>query len=109
MFIEPNRPVTVKELLHGMIVQSGNDACIALAEAIAGSEEAFVAMMNREAQRLGLKNTRFMNTTGLPDPQHYASARDLAIMAQAVIRDFPDFYPIYATREYTYKDRKSVV
>jgi D-alanyl-D-alanine carboxypeptidase (penicillin-binding protein 5/6) len=104
MFIEPKRPVTVKELLHGMIVQSGNDACIALAEAVAGSEEAFAAMMNREAQRLGMKNTHFMNSTGLPDPQHYASARDLATLAQAVIRDFPDFYPIYATREYSYNN-----
>jgi len=102
MFIEPNRPVTVKELLHGMIVQSGNDACIALAEAIAGSEENFVVAMNREAQRLGLRNTKFMNATGLPDPQHYASARDLGLLAQAIIRDFPEYYPIYATREYTY-------
>ncbi len=102
MFIEPNRPVTVQELLHGMIVQSGNDACIALAEAIAGSEEAFVAMMNREAQRLGMKNTRFMNATGLPDPQHFSSARDLGLLAQAIIRDFPEYYPIYAVKEYTY-------
>jgi D-alanyl-D-alanine carboxypeptidase (penicillin-binding protein 5/6) len=102
MFIEPNRPVTVQELLHGMIVQSGNDACIALAELIAGSEEAFVAAMNREAQRLGLKNTKFMNATGLPDPQHYSTASDLARLTQAIIRDFPEFYPIYATRDYTY-------
>jgi len=102
MFIEPNRPVTVKELLYGMIVQSGNDACIALAEVIAGSEESFVAAMNREAQRLGMKNTKFMNATGLPDPQHYASARDLGLLAQAIIRDFPDYYPIYATKDYTY-------
>lgn len=102
MFIEPNRPVTVQELLHGMIVQSGNDACIALAEVIAGSEDSFVAAMNREARRLGLKNTKFMNTTGLPDPQHYTSARDLGLLTQAIIRDFPEYYPIYATREYTY-------
>jgi len=102
MFIEPNRPVTVKELLYGMIVQSGNDACVALAEVIAGSEESFVAVMNREAQRLGMKNTKFMNATGLPDPQHYASARDLGLLAQAIIRDFPDYYPIYATKDYTY-------
>ncbi|MDR2239647.1 MAG: D-alanyl-D-alanine carboxypeptidase [Zoogloeaceae bacterium] len=102
MFIEPRRPVTVDELLHGMIVQSGNDASIALAEAVAGSEEAFVQMMNREAQRLGLKNTHFTNATGLPDPQHYSTARDLGAMAAAVIRDFPDHYPLYALREYTY-------
>jgi D-alanyl-D-alanine carboxypeptidase (penicillin-binding protein 5/6) len=102
MFIEPNRPVTVKELLYGMIVQSGNDACIALAEVIAGSEESFVVAMNREAQRLGLKNTKFMNVTGLPDPQHYSTASDLARLTQAIIRDFPEFYPIYATKDYTY-------
>ena len=91
MFIEPNRPVRVDELLKGVIVQSGNDACIALAEAVAGSEAAFVERMNREAQRLGLANTRFANVTGLPDPQHYATARDLALLARAVIRDFPAF------------------
>jgi len=102
MFIEPNKPVTVDELLRGMIVQSGNDACIALAEAIAGSEEAFVERMNREAQRLGLTGTRFANATGLPDPQHYSTARDLARLAQAVIRDFPDYYPIYSLKEYSY-------
>jgi D-alanyl-D-alanine carboxypeptidase (penicillin-binding protein 5/6) len=102
MFIEPNKPVTVDELLHGMIVQSGNDACIALAEAIAGSEEAFAQLMNREAQRLGMKNTHFANSTGLPDPRHYSTARDLAVLAAALIRDFPEFYPLYAIKEYTY-------
>jgi D-alanyl-D-alanine carboxypeptidase (penicillin-binding protein 5/6) len=102
MFIEPHRPVTVSELLQGMIVQSGNDACIALAEAIAGSEESFVAAMNREAQRLGLKGTHFANATGLPDPQHYSTARDLGVLTQAIIRDFPEYYSIYATKEYTY-------
>jgi D-alanyl-D-alanine carboxypeptidase (penicillin-binding protein 5/6) len=102
MFIEPRRPVTVQELLHGLIVQSGNDACIALAEAVAGSEEAFVQAMNREAQRLGLKSTRFANATGLSDPQHYSTARDLGAMAAALIRDFPDHYPMYSLREYTY-------
>ena len=102
MFIEPKRPVTVDELLRGMIVQSGNDACIALAEAVAGSEEAFVQMMNREAQRLGLKNTQFRNATGLPDPQHYATARDLATLAAALIHDFPEFYPLYSLKEYRY-------
>ena len=102
MFIEPNKPVTVDELLRGMIVQSGNDACIALAEAIAGSEESFVAMMNHEAARLGLKNTHFMNATGLPDPRHYSTAADLALLAATLIRDFPEFYPIYALKEYSY-------
>lgn len=102
MFIEPKKPVTVDELLRGMIVQSGNDACIALAEAVAGSEEAFAQMMNREAQRLGLKSTRFANATGLSDPQHYSTARDLGALAAALIRDFPEHYPLYALREYTY-------
>ena len=102
MFIEPQRPVTVDELLRGMIVQSGNDACIALAESIAGSEEAFVQAMNREAQRLDLKNTQFRNATGLPDPQHYSTARDLAMLAAALIRDFPEFYPLYSLKEYRY-------
>ncbi|MBS0347961.1 MAG: D-alanyl-D-alanine carboxypeptidase [Proteobacteria bacterium] len=102
MFIEPNMPVTVKELIHGMIIQSGNDACIALSEAIAGSEENFVQLMNKEAARLGLKNTHFENSTGLPAPTHLASVRDLAMLSAAIIRDFPDFYPIYSIKEYTY-------
>ncbi|MEK7736402.1 MAG: D-alanyl-D-alanine carboxypeptidase family protein [Pseudomonadota bacterium] len=104
MFIEPKRPVTVNELLHGMIVQSGNDACIALAEVIAGSEDAFVQTMNREAQRLGLKNTQFRNATGLPDPQHYTTARDLAHLVAALIRDFPEYYPLYSIKEYSYNN-----
>jgi D-alanyl-D-alanine carboxypeptidase (penicillin-binding protein 5/6) len=104
MFIDPKKPVTVNELIHGMIVQSGNDACIALAEAVAGSEEAFVGMMNREAQRLGLKNTLFANATGLPHSQHYSTAQDLALLAAAVIRDFPEHYPLYAQKEYRYNN-----
>jgi D-alanyl-D-alanine carboxypeptidase (penicillin-binding protein 5/6) len=104
MFIEPRKPVTVEQLVHGMIVQSANDACIALAEAIAGSEEAFVAMMNREAQRLGLTETHFVNSTGLPHPQHYSSGRDIAALAAAVIRDFPVRYPLYSQREYRYNN-----
>ncbi len=104
MFIEPRKPVTVEELIHGMVVQSGNDASIALAEAIAGSEEAFVAMMNREARRLGLQDTHFVNATGLPHPQHYSSGRDLAELAAAVIRDFPGRYPLYSRREYRYNN-----
>ena len=102
MFIEPDKPVTVAELLRGMIVESGNDACIALAEAIAGSEEAFVQMMNHEAARMGLKNTHFMNATGLPDSQHYTTAADLAQIAATLIRDFPEYYPIYSMKEYRY-------
>ena len=102
MFIEPKRPVTVAELLRGMIVQSGNDACIALAELISGSDEAFAAAMNREALRLGLKSTGFRNSTGLPDPQHYSTANDLSLLAVAIIRDFPEFYPLYSIKEYSY-------
>ena len=102
MFIEPKTPVTVAELIRGMIVQSGNDACVALAEAIAGTEAAFVDSMNREAARLGLTATHFMNATGMPDPQHYSTARDLARLTQALIRDFPDYYPIYSTKEFRY-------
>jgi serine-type D-Ala-D-Ala carboxypeptidase (penicillin-binding protein 5/6) len=104
MFIQPRMPVTVDELLRGMIVQSGNDACIALAEAISGSEDAFVQNMNREAQRLGLKNTHFVNATGLPDPQHYSTAADLATLTAALIRDFPDYYALYSIREYKYNN-----
>ncbi|MCB1984227.1 MAG: D-alanyl-D-alanine carboxypeptidase [Burkholderiales bacterium] len=104
MFIEPNKAVTVNELIRGMIVQSGNDACIALAEIIAGSEEIFVQMMNQEALRLGMKNTHFINTTGLPDPNHYTSVHDLTLLAAAIIRDFPEFYPLYSLKEYTYND-----
>ncbi|MBI2311577.1 MAG: D-alanyl-D-alanine carboxypeptidase [Betaproteobacteria bacterium] len=104
MFIEPGKPVTVDELMRGMIVQSGNDACIALAEAIAGSEEVFAQMMNREAQRLGMKNTNFVNSTGLPHPQHYSTAYDLALLAGAIIRDFPEFYPLYSQKEYRYNN-----
>jgi D-alanyl-D-alanine carboxypeptidase (penicillin-binding protein 5/6) len=104
MFIEPNRPVTVEELVKGMIVQSGNDACIALAEAIAGSEQAFVQLMNREAQRLGMKNTNFVNSTGLPQAQHYTTAFDLSLLATAIIRDFPEYYPLYSMKEYRYNN-----
>ena len=103
MFIEPKKPVNVDELIQGMIVQSGNDACIALAERIAGSEEAFAGMMNREAGRLGMKNTRYMNASGLPDPQHYSTAHDLHLLAAALIRDFPEQYAQrYSQREYRY-------
>lgn len=102
MFIEPNKPVTVAELLRGMIVESGNDACIALAEATAGSEAAFVKIMNHEAQRLGLAHTHFANSTGLPDPQHYSTATDLARLTSALIRDFPQYYPLYALKDYRY-------
>ncbi len=102
MFIEPNKQVTANELIHGMIVQSGNDACIALAETIAGSEEIFAQMMNKEAERLGMQNTHFTNSTGLPDPEHYTTAYDLTLLATAIIQDFPEYYPLYSLKEYTY-------
>ncbi len=102
MFIEPRKPVTVDELNQGMIVQSGNDASVALAEAVAGSEGAFAALMNQEAARLGMKNTHFMNATGLPDPQHVTTTRDLAILAAHLISDHPDYFHYYKQKEYTY-------
>jgi D-alanyl-D-alanine carboxypeptidase (penicillin-binding protein 5/6) len=102
MFIEPSRTVTIDELMRGMIVQSGNDACIALAEAVSGSESAFVQIMNKEANRLGMKNTRFANSTGLPHPEHYSTAYDLSLLAAAMISHFPEYYPLYSLREYTY-------
>jgi D-alanyl-D-alanine carboxypeptidase (penicillin-binding protein 5/6) len=103
MFIEPRKPVTVDELVRGMVVQSGNDACIALAEAVAGSEEVFAQMMNREAARLGMKGTRFMNASGLPDPRHTTTARDLHALASALIRDYPEQYAqYYSQKEYRY-------
>jgi serine-type D-Ala-D-Ala carboxypeptidase (penicillin-binding protein 5/6) len=104
MFIDPKTPVTVQELLHGMITQSGNDASIALAEAIAGSEEAFAELMNKQAQALGLKNSRFKNATGLPHAEHYSTAMDIGRLAAAVIREFPDRYALYAVKEYRYNN-----
>ena len=103
MFIEPGKPVTVEQLIQGMEVQSGNDACIALAEAVAGSQDIFVQMMNREAQRLGMTNTHFVNPTGLPNPQHYSTAHDIYLLASALIRDFPaEYAKYYSEKEFTY-------
>ncbi len=104
MFVEPSKPASVEELLNGVIVQSGNDASIVLAEALAGTEESFAEQMTRAAQRMGMRNTSFRNSTGLPDPQHYTTARDLAVLAQRLIEDFPDQYPLYSRREYTYNN-----
>jgi D-alanyl-D-alanine carboxypeptidase (penicillin-binding protein 5/6) len=102
MFIMPGMPVSVEELVQGMIVQSGNDACVALAELIAGSETAFVSRMNAEAKRLGLKNTQFRNATGLTADGHYMSPRDLALLSAAIIRDFPEYFHFYSQKEFTY-------
>jgi serine-type D-Ala-D-Ala carboxypeptidase (penicillin-binding protein 5/6) len=105
MFIQPRRPVSVDELIRGMVVQSGNDACIALAEAAAGAEDVFVQLMNREAARLGMANTKFMNATGLPDAQQYSTAHDLYLLAAALIRDFPAQYAqYYAQKEFRYNN-----
>ena len=104
MFIEPRKAVSVDELLRGEIVQSGNDAAIALAEAAAGSEDAFVERMNREAARLGMKSTHFVNATGLPSPRHVSTAADLAKVSAAIVRDFPQYYPLYSLKEYRYNN-----
>ncbi len=104
MFIEPRKAVSVDELLRGMIVQSGNDASVALAELIAGNETAFAERMNVEARRLKLTNTHFVNATGLSNPQHYSTAADMARLAAALIRDFPDYYPLYSMKEYRYNN-----
>ena len=103
MFIDPKVPVTVDELLHGMIIQSGNDASITLAIGVSGSEEQFADMMNKQAIKLGMTSTHFMNATGLPDKNHYTTAQDLMSLATALIRDFPQEYKrLYSVKEYTY-------
>lgn len=102
MFLNTGKEVTVEELLRGLIVQSANDAARVLAEVIANHEMALADTMNSEAQRLGLKDTHFVNATGIPDAQHYSSAHDLALISAALIRDFPEYYYIFAQREYQY-------
>lgn len=103
MFIDTTMTVTVDELLHGLIIQSGNDAAITLAEGIAGSEELFATLMNKKAIALGMKNSHFVNSTGLPDPTHTTTARDLSILANALIRGFPqDYARLYSQKSYTY-------
>lgn len=102
MFIEPGTPVRVNDLLYGLIVQSGNDAAVALAEAVAGTEAAFAVLMNREAQRMGMKSTRFANPHGLPSPDNFSTARDLSVLASRMIIDFPELYKIYSTKSFTY-------
>jgi D-alanyl-D-alanine carboxypeptidase (penicillin-binding protein 5/6) len=106
MYLPLNGQATVIDLLRGIIIQSGNDASKAIAEHMAGSEEGFAKLMNAEAQRLGMTHTHFVNATGLPDPAHKASARDLAVLARAIIHDSADFYPIYAEREFKYNNIK---
>ena len=102
MFVEVGKQVPVEDLLKGLIIQSGNDASVALAEHIAGSESAFAGYMNHQAQLLGMTNTNFVNATGWPDENHYSSARDIATLTRAVISEFPESYAYYKEREYTY-------
>ena len=114
MFIEVGTQVSVEELLLGMIVQSGNDASVALAEHVAGTETVFAEMMTQYARSLGMKSSRFANATGLPAQEHYSTARDLAIVARAIIDEFPDYYAWYSVREYEYngisqKNRNSLL
>jgi D-alanyl-D-alanine carboxypeptidase (penicillin-binding protein 5/6) len=103
-FVDVNSYVRVEDLLRGIIIQSGNDASVALAEAIGGSEEVFAQMMNREAKRLGLVNTNFTNATGLTGPQLYSTAQDLSLLVVALIRDFPEHYALYSQKEFRYNN-----
>ncbi|MEE4331524.1 MAG: D-alanyl-D-alanine carboxypeptidase family protein, partial [Wenzhouxiangella sp.] len=104
MFVEVGNRVPVEALLKGIIIQSGNDASVAIAEHLAGTETVFASMMNEQAGALGMANTRYVNATGLPDPDQYTTARDSAILARALIRDFPEFYGWYSEREFTFAD-----
>jgi len=106
MFLDRNKAVTVAELLHGLIIVSANDAARALAETIANNEAAFAELMNKEAQRMGMRDTHFVNATGLPDPLHYSSAYDLALLSAAIVQDFPEHFPLYSQREYEYNHVK---
>ncbi|MBY6034183.1 D-alanyl-D-alanine carboxypeptidase family protein [Marinobacter daepoensis] len=103
-FVQEGTTVSVEDLLKGVIIQSGNDASVALAEFIAGSEGAFVDIMNQQAQLLGMNDTHFENATGLPSGNHYSTAYDLAILAQAIIQDYPENYPLYAQKHFTYNN-----
>lgn len=104
MFVAVNSNVSVNDLLHGVVIQSGNDACIALAEGVSGSEEVFAAEMTQRARELGAVNTNFKNASGWPDPEHLTTARDLSHIARHVINDFPEFYEIFSKKEYTYNN-----
>lgn len=102
MFVHVGDQVKVEDLMHGIIVQSGNDACVVVAEALGGSEEGFAAMMNEKAKALGMNNSHFMNATGWPDENHYTTARDLATLATHLIRDFPEYYNNFSVLDFTY-------
>lgn len=102
MFVEVGKQVSVEDLMQGMIVQSGNDATVALAEYVAGTEDSFAALMNRYAAALGLEGSHFVNSTGLPDPEHYMTARDIAVVAAAIIREFPEYFHWYSQKKFTF-------
>ena len=105
-FLEIDDSVSIDDLLKGIIIQSGNDASVALAECLGGTEEDFVKLMNFYAAKLGMKNTNFTNSSGWPEPNHYSSAHDLAILSNSLIRDFPDLYPYFSVKNFTYNDIK---
>ena len=104
MFIEVNKRVSVEELLKGMIIQSGNDASVALAEHVAGSEDSFASLMNHHAEKLGMRGSNFVNSTGMPAPDHYTTPHDLALLTKALITEFPEYYKWYSIKEFTYND-----
>jgi len=106
MFIEVDKRVKLDDLLHGVIIQSGNDASVALAEYVSGTEAVFADIMNKHAERLGMKDTHFVNSTGLPDPNHYTTASDLAKLARALIRDFPEVYELHKIKEFSFNKIK---
>ena len=104
MFVPLGQQVRVDDLIRGMIIQSGNDACIVLAEGVAGSEGQFVVLMNEQARRLGMTHTDFRNATGWPDPEHHMSVRDIATLATALIRDFPQYYHFFGQKDYSFNN-----
>ncbi|HLB30726.1 MAG TPA: D-alanyl-D-alanine carboxypeptidase family protein [Gammaproteobacteria bacterium] len=108
MFIEVGKRISVHDLLLGAVIQSGNDASVALAEHVAGSEEVFAGLMNQHAERLGMKNSHFTNSTGLPHEEHYTTARDMARLAAALIRDFPDIYAMHSIKEFSFNNIRQI-
>ncbi|GAB4393818.1 MAG: D-alanyl-D-alanine carboxypeptidase family protein [Gammaproteobacteria bacterium] len=106
MFVRAGEQVKVEDLIHGVVIQSGNDACVALAEYVAGSEEAFASLMNQQAKLLGMKDTHFTDSTGMPHEDHYTTAHDLAILARALINDFPQYYHWYHLKAFKYNNIK---
>ncbi|HEY8189199.1 MAG TPA: D-alanyl-D-alanine carboxypeptidase family protein, partial [Micavibrio sp.] len=106
MFVGINSQVKVEDLVRGVIIQSGNDAAIALAEGVGGTEDNFALMLNKKAEELGMKNSHFMNASGWPDPQHYSTAHDLSILAYRMVHDFPEYYHYYSEKEFTYNNIK---